>query len=246
MELSWSTFVLEIVNFLALVWILKRFLYRPVLDVIAKRRSGVNKTLADAQALKTEAQALQDRYEHRLADWDTERQQARDALVRELEEERTARLTELRAVLEQERQKTQVADARRLADSERHAEQTALAHGARFATRLLEQTVGPDLQARLLELLLTELSTLPAKLLSGSNVAAAETIRVTSAFALTEAQRASLRDTLAKATNIEAPIEFDMDPALLAGVCVTIGPWVLGLNLRDELEGFARLAHGDG
>ena len=41
MELSGSTFVLEIINFLILVWILKRFLYKPVLGVIAKRRKSM-------------------------------------------------------------------------------------------------------------------------------------------------------------------------------------------------------------
>ena len=37
MELDWSTFALEIINFLALLWILKRFLYRPILAVVAER-----------------------------------------------------------------------------------------------------------------------------------------------------------------------------------------------------------------
>lgn len=40
MQIDWTTFVLEIVNFLALVWLLKRFLYTPVLDVLARRRAG--------------------------------------------------------------------------------------------------------------------------------------------------------------------------------------------------------------
>ena len=31
MAFDWTTFGLEIINFLALLWILKRFLYRPVL-----------------------------------------------------------------------------------------------------------------------------------------------------------------------------------------------------------------------
>ena len=55
MEFDWTTFTLEIINFLILVWILKRFLYRPILDVIAKRRAGIEKTLADAQRIETEA-----------------------------------------------------------------------------------------------------------------------------------------------------------------------------------------------
>ena len=51
MELNWSTFVLEILNFLVLVWILKRFLYKPVLAVIARRREGIEKSLAEARSL---------------------------------------------------------------------------------------------------------------------------------------------------------------------------------------------------
>ena len=38
MEVDWTTFALEIINFLILVWILKRFFYHPVLDIIARRR----------------------------------------------------------------------------------------------------------------------------------------------------------------------------------------------------------------
>ena len=52
MELNWSTFILEIINFLVLIWILKRFLYKPVLDVIARRRAGIEKTLSDAREMR--------------------------------------------------------------------------------------------------------------------------------------------------------------------------------------------------
>ena len=88
MELSWSTFVLEIINFLALVWILKRFLYKPVLDIIARRRSAIEKTQADAATLMAAAEQLQDQYGGRLTEWERERQEARATLARELDDER--------------------------------------------------------------------------------------------------------------------------------------------------------------
>ena len=115
MELSWSTFLLEIINFLVLVWILKRFLYRPVLDVIARRRAGIEGQLADARQLHDEAEALKAEYENRLAERDRERQQARDVLARELDEERARQLAALQAELVQEREKAEVADSRRRA-----------------------------------------------------------------------------------------------------------------------------------
>ena len=40
--------MLEVVNFLVLVWMLKRFLYKPVLEAIAQRKAAIDKTLSDA------------------------------------------------------------------------------------------------------------------------------------------------------------------------------------------------------
>ena len=89
MELNWSTFLLEIINFLVLVWILKHFLYKPILDVIARRRAGIEDRLAKAQQLHDEADTLKAEYENRLVDWEHERQQARVTLAQELNEEPT-------------------------------------------------------------------------------------------------------------------------------------------------------------
>lgn len=38
MELSWTTFSLELINFLILIWILKRFLYAPIQKTILERK----------------------------------------------------------------------------------------------------------------------------------------------------------------------------------------------------------------
>ena len=161
MELNWSTFVLEIINFLVLVWILKRFFYKPVLDVIARRRTDIEKTLSDARALQEQAEALQAQYRQRLSDWEQERQQAREQLAGEIEQQRAQRLAALQSQLEQEREKAQVAEARRQSDAVHKAEETALLQAAGFAARLLGKLAGPELEQRLVELLLAELSRLP-------------------------------------------------------------------------------------
>lgn len=247
MELTWSTFVLEIINFLVLVWILKRFLYKPVLEIIARRQAQIEKTLADAKHMETEAKTLQDRYESRLADWDTERKQAREDLTHELDDERAKRLAELRDRLEAERKSAQVAETRRLTDLRRQLEETALAHGAHFASRLLEGAAGPELQARFVEQVRSELAELPAEQLAdlrGNPEDAPTKIVVTSAFSLSSSERDELSRALSKLTQLDIPVEFEERSELLAGIRITIGAWVLGLNLQDELEGFARLRDG--
>lgn len=248
MELNWSTVVLEILNFLILVWILKRFLYQPVLDVITRRQVGIEKTLADAETRQAEAVKLQQQYEGRLAEWDRERQQARAALSRELDAERNRKLAELQTALEQEQEKVRVADARRQTDTLRKLEETALRHAARFTTQLLRQATGPELEARLADLAITGLTALPAKRIAdlrNSNGKPPEAIRVTSAFPLADDQRQRLEQTLASVAGPDIAQHFEQDSALLAGVRIAIGPWVLGVNLQDELQGFMDLAHAE-
>lgn len=246
MELNWSTFVLEIINFLILVWILKRFLYKPVLDVIARRRAGIEQTLAEAQALHANAKALQDQYEHRLQDWEQEKQQARDSLQTDMDTERTRLLQELRKSLDQEREKAGVSEQRRLQLSINKAEETALTQGAQFATRLLTSAVGPELEERLLILLIDDLGRLSSERLTLLRASLGETpseIYIASAYPLTESQRQTLEQALKDITQLSLPFRYEQDDALLAGLHISIGAWVLGINVRDELKGFAELSH---
>lgn len=248
MEWNWSTFVLEIINFVVLVWLLKRFLYKPVLDVIARRRAGIEKSLADAQATKAEAKSLQDRYEGRLADWEAEQRTAREQLNQDLQAERARKLGELQAELDAERTRAEAAEQRRLADFRQQAELSALEHGTAFAGRLLGLAATADLQARLFDAAISEMSALSGEQATGlvdSAIGVNEPVRVSSAFPLADEQRDRLRKTLAKSLQVDSPIEFTEDPELQAGLRVTLGATVLGLNLADELEGFARLSGGE-
>jgi F-type H+-transporting ATPase subunit b len=247
-ELSWSTFVLEIINFLALVWILKRFLYKPVLDIIARRRSAIEKTQADAATLMAAAEQLQDQYGGRLTEWERERQEARATLARELDDERARRLADLHITLEQERAKADVVNARRQADALSNIEQTAMQQGARFAARLLQEASGPELEARLVELVISDLAGLSAERLANmrNNFAAEpESILVHSAFPLADEQRQRLQQALAVVAAAGTPVHFAEDRELMAGVQIAVGAWVLAANLRDELAGFAELTHGE-
>lgn len=246
MELSWSTFVLEIINFLILVWILKHFFYKPVLDVIAKRRAEIDDSLNSAEALHADAEKLQKQYEGRLADWDQERQQARTALNQELDAERAKKIGQLQTELEQVREKTRVVEARHQVVAMREMEETALKQAARFASRLLAQASGAETGSNLVELVITELSRLPPERITelrNSYGQAPDTALVVSAHRLSDNQREQLEQVLMTVISPEVKVQFEQNSELMAGVRISVGAWVLGANLRDELEGFSALAH---
>ncbi len=56
MRFDWATLALQTVNLLILIWILSRFLFRPVADIVARRRAAAGKLLDDAKAIQAEAE----------------------------------------------------------------------------------------------------------------------------------------------------------------------------------------------
>ena len=248
MELNWSTFLLEIFNFLVLVWILKRFLYQPVLDVIARRRAKIEDQLAEARQLHADSDALKQQYENRLSDWEQERQIALDKLQDELEDTRQQQLQKLKSEIAREEEKTQVIRSRQNKQAILEIEQQALQQAAQFASRLLAEVSGPELETRLFDLLLAELAALSAEQvneLSNKWREPPERILVSSAYPLPEDRRHRLEDILSKVAGLPSAVHYEQDTALIAGLNITIGAWVLQLNVRDELQGFIELSHAN-
>jgi len=245
LEINWTTFVLEILNFLVLVWILKRFLYKPVLDIIAQRRGAVEKILNEAEDAKREAEALQKSLAGRQAKSAQERQQARDELRQEIEQLRAQQLVALRSELDAEREKARAAEQRRQSASARDAEATALTQSARFATRLLEQVSSPELELRLLEIItqdLAHLSEADIARLRGGWTNKPEGALVSSVYPIPASQTARLEQVLTTIVGTRIPVHYEQVPDLMSGVRINIGAWVLGANIGDELAGFAALA----
>ena len=60
-------------NFLILVWLLKRFLYKPILHAMDAREKRIAKELADADAKRAEAAKEHDEFQHRNAEFDQQR-----------------------------------------------------------------------------------------------------------------------------------------------------------------------------
>ncbi len=246
MEFSWSTFLLEILNFLVLVWILKHFLFKPVMAVISQRQANIDTQLAESQRLNDESEALKEEYENRLANWEHECQLARKELGKEIDAERTSRLELLMQSIEQEKKKTEVAEARQRSEAIREGEMFALQQSARFATSILSKASGPELEARLLNILLDDLSALSdedAKNLLLQWGGTPEVIEVSSAYPIPDEQRQDLDKVLKSISQLSVPIAYHEDPELLAGLSITIGAWHLHANVRDDLKGFMEFAH---
>ncbi len=238
MQLDWSTLVLEVVNFLVLVWILKRFLYKPVLRVVGDRKAAIDKTLASAKVQQEDAHKLEQQYQSRLADWEREKDGLRRNVSEELQAEKQRLTDDLHAAIAQEREKEVVLAKRRLAELERQAADQGLQQGAQFTAQLMERFAGPELEARLIAVAVEDLPHLPEPQREALR-SASHGIKISSAFPLADAQRTALTQALTTAAGQPVEATFAEDHDLLAGVRIAAGPWTVRANLRDELSYFA-------
>ncbi|MGY3053721.1 F-type H+-transporting ATPase subunit b [Pedobacter sp. UYEF25] len=62
MQINWFTVIAQLVNFLVLVWLMKKYLYKPILHAVDEREKKIATELADAKAKKTEAKIEQDEF----------------------------------------------------------------------------------------------------------------------------------------------------------------------------------------
>lgn len=74
MLIDWFTVIAQVVNFLILVWLMKRFLYAPILKAIDAREKRIATALADADAKKSEAQRERDEFKRKNEETDRQRE----------------------------------------------------------------------------------------------------------------------------------------------------------------------------
>src|ERR1700679_1503949 len=73
MLIDWFTVGAQALNFIILVWLLKRYLYKPILDAVDAREKRIAAELADADAKKAEARKERDEFQVKNETFDQQR-----------------------------------------------------------------------------------------------------------------------------------------------------------------------------
>jgi F-type H+-transporting ATPase subunit b len=246
MNFDWSTFLLEILNFFILLWLLQRFLYRPVLEVIQTRQRNIQATLEDARRLEAEALVTRGALDARIGDWEAEKARAHARLEEEIAAERQRLLKALDEDLAEAKARQTAHDEHERREVLQSMERQALDSGGRFVSRLLQRLGSPQLEDALVAAALDDLERLPAAEVEKLKAAlAANGLEVVSVFPLSDSRRQALEGRLGQLAGQPVHPVYRQEPALMSGLCIHVGSWVLAANLRDELKFFRETGSAD-
>jgi F-type H+-transporting ATPase subunit b len=246
LHLQWSTVVFQLLNFVILLAVLARFLYRPLMQVMRRREEDVAKRLRDAEerAKRAEVERAQLAEASRAAQAEAEAllTSARAEAARVKEEELT------RARQETERQLDQ--GRRRIADEERAARER-LADDARrtavkVAASLIAKVAGRPFHRALLDQVLEtglRFDGAQTEQFRRALEHAGRAVTVETAYPVPEEVQAQLHDAIAKALGPGPDlvrVSFDVTPSLMAGLRIMVGGGVVDLSLRHTLDDLER------
>src|SRR6202167_5896720 len=117
MLIDWFTVGAQALNFLILAWLMKRFLYKPILNAINTREKLIATELADAATKKAEAQKERDDFQHKSEEFDQQRAALLTKATDEAKAERRRLLDEARKAadgLTAKRQQALIGEAQNL------------------------------------------------------------------------------------------------------------------------------------
>ncbi len=238
MLIDWFTVGAQALNFLILVWLLKRYLYKPILDAIDAREKRIAKELADADAKKAEAKRESDEFKHKNEEFDQQRAALLHKATDEVRAERRRMLAEARQAadaLSAKRQETLRDDARNLSKAISSWTQQEVFAIARKALTDLATT---SLEERLSEVFIRRLRELDGKAKASLGEAlktSSESARLRSAFDLPEAQRAAIQNALNETFSAEIHVRFETAPDLVCGIELTTNGQKIAWNFSSYL-----------
>lgn len=235
MEINWITVSAQVVNFLILVWLLKRFLYQPIIGAMDRREQKIRNRMDEADSREQQAMKEKERYQQKLASFEKEREE----LLEEARQE--ARQTRIE-MLDQAREET--ARARNHWMREVSEEKTAFIDEMRHQSldviesvirKALQDLADERLEERITHTFIRKLHSLDETTREALGHSAGPTT-IGSSFELDPALKSTLTRAIHEQIGADLTVRYARAPELICGIELTCEGQRISWNLSDYLE----------
>jgi F-type H+-transporting ATPase subunit b len=237
MKFDFWTLLFQIINFIVLLFILKRVLYKPLKEIIEKRRNIIEKNISEAEKIKEEAMEMHAANQQEMEKLKELKRELTDKMKEEVEAERGVILADAEKEAQKLIEKKQV-----LFDTEKRRLETELKSQAleiveTFCTRLLRDISNEDLHRALFTRLKAEIPRLTEDIKNayGDNEIKIELL---SAYPLSEADMQEIENEFATRLNKKVSFEAVLDADLIGGLRIRALDKVYDASLKGQIQTF--------
>ncbi len=238
MHIDWWTLALQTINLLVLVWILSRFLFRPIADIVRQRQAAADELLEKAEAQRQQAEEEEKQAEAAQKAAEKARGNVLQDAGREAESEKAQILADARKQADDLRAAVEAEiERRRKAEQAKIGEQAG-ALAVEIATKLFTRLPDSAKIDGFVQGLAEAVAKLPGQARDeiGADGAA---VTVLAARKMSDAEVASCRDALSGALGREVSVSVKVDPALIAGLEIELPHAAVRNSFHADLDRIA-------
>ena len=239
MLIDWFTVVAQAINFIILVWLLKLFLYKPILHAIDEREKGIAAKRTEAETNNAEAKKAHADFLEKSATFDKQRADLLKKATNDAKIEHDQLVEDARNEATSSRAKSQAA-----LDSEFkniHQEFMSRTQKEVFAVarKALKDLANTDLEGRISEEFVRRIRLVKTP----EQKSATEAVIVRSAFDLTPEQRKAIESAIEEKYPVEKGIKFEVVKDLIAGIELTVSGQKTAWSIAAYLDGMQKSVH---
>jgi F-type H+-transporting ATPase subunit b len=239
MSIDWITVSAQLVNFLILVWLLKHFLYQPVMQAMERREQRIAERLSEAHAREQRAAEEAGSYH----DEREALERRRDEILAQAREEAEAQ--KKRMLEDGRRQAGEVRDSwRRQVNQEKeeflgNLRRQAAQAVQSIARKALADLADVGLEAHVIDGFIAQLRALDQDE-RNALVDRTEPVSIVSAFELGGAVRGRLTRAVHECLAQDVDLVYSQSPDLICGIELTSGGRRLSWNVAEYMEDLAQ------
>jgi F-type H+-transporting ATPase subunit b len=221
MTFDWFTFVAQIINFLVLVALLKRFLYGPIITAMQKREDEIAASQAEVAEHRRQAVQQTQSYRQKIDTLERRRQEKLDETEQEVNQLRKAMLAEARDTVDRRRD-----DWMQTVDREKDALARLLRHRAckevvSTARRALEELADVDLEERIIIRFLERIEQMnedERREIQAAMSRNGDAVTVRTSFEVAQSLQQRIEKTLAERLQIDRDVNFHTSGDVVCGI----------------------------
>ena len=239
LNLNISTILLQMANFFILAFILYRFLFRPLQNVLKKREEETTRAMDEAQEAKEEADSIRQRYEEKSNNIDAEVTARKNEARIVIEQTRQQMLREVQSEVEQlEYQTEETLNRLRTEAVSKHKERLG-SLASEFTRGIISDVMNPQLVQTYQQEFFDKVKNMDLSTFL-DNTPANETafIRIIMAQEPTEVYKKSFSEMIHEKISHELHLTFEVDPVLIAGGIVRFENELIDGSLQGQINHF--------
>ncbi|MGK2860360.1 MAG: F0F1 ATP synthase subunit B family protein [Chitinophagaceae bacterium] len=239
MNINWFTVIAQVINFLILVWLLKRFLYKPILKAVDEREKKIAGQLKDAEDKKAIAQKEQDDFKNKNDAFDQQKKGLMDKAVAEIATERQKLLDEARSEANKLSANLEAAAKESQENLNREIVQKAQKEVFAITRKTLTDLASLSLEEQTVNIFIKRLNELKEdekKKFIETFKSGSEPVLIRSAFELPDKQQTDIKKSVSEILRAETPFQFKTAPELISGIELTAKGYKLAWSISEYLN----------